>query len=129
MFTQHARGMFKTEVGGKWHCGPDNTSPKQLVYEVTIQYPDNALDSHGFLIDNLAFQRYFDTIRYTEDSCEVLAKKAADFFAGVCHHEDSKVMVDVKVPGLADISYEEVESEYMNGNMSRAAKRLAGELG
>ncbi len=110
MFRQHAKGIFTTEVGGQWHCGPDHTSPKQLLYEVTIQYPDSALDSHGFLVDNLAFQQYFDTIRYTEDSCEMLAKKAADWFCGLCQHKEARVDVDICVPGLADIDYTEVES-------------------
>lgn len=126
MFTQHAKGMFTVEVGGRWHCGPDNTTPKQLAYEVTIEYPDGALDTHGFLIDNLAFQKYFDTIRYTEDSCEMVASKANTFFRGLCLHRDTKVKVDICVPGLADIESEEVEDEYMNGNMARAAKRLEG---
>lgn len=129
MFTQHAKGIFTVEVGGRWHCGPDNTSPKQLVYEVTVQYPDSALDGHGFLIDNLAFQKYFDTIRYTEDSCERIAQHATEFFCGICQHKDSKVDVDICVPGLADIDYEERETEYMNGNMTRAAKRLEGAEG
>lgn len=107
MFIQHATGHFQVAVGGKWHCGPDNSSPKQLAYEIKIEYPDSALDSHGFLLDNLEFQKYFDSIQYTEDSCELMAWRAADHFFQMASNSACKVHADIKVPGLADIEYEE----------------------
>lgn len=106
MFHQHAVGNFSVEVGGQYHCGPDHISPKQLVFEVRIEYPDNALDSHGFLVDNLEFHNYFNNLHYTEDSCELVAKKAADYFCGKAPNA-IRVHVDISVPGLADIEYEE----------------------
>ncbi len=122
MFTQHATGMFDIEVGGQWHCGPDTNPRQRFSFEVTIEYPDSALDGHGFLIDNLAFQKYFDTLRYTEDSCEMVAMKANAFFRSLCCHRDTKVTVDICVPGLADIECAEVE----DATMTRASKRLSG---
>src|ERR1041385_2755544 len=106
MYIQHATGSFEVEVGGEWHCGPDHTTPKTLTYDVRIQYPDTALDRHGFLIDNLEFRTYFDNVRYTEDSCELLAKKSADHFTALAP-QCYKVQVDICVPGLADIEFDE----------------------
>ncbi len=110
MFTQHVTGDFYLEVGGPWHCGPDDSSPKRLKYEVLIEYPDQALDEHGFLIDNLAFRRYFDSIGYTVDSCEVIAMKACLHFCRLAQLAHL-VCVDVCVPGLACIKYKGVPRE------------------
>ncbi len=106
MFRQHCTGNFSVEVGGQFHCGPDHTSPKILTFDVKIEYPDAALDAHGFLIDNLEFHNYFSSLKYTEDSCELLAKRAADHFCEMAPMAFT-VHVDICVPGLADIEYEE----------------------
>lgn len=107
MFVQHATGEFQVDVGGLWHCGPDHTSPKRLVYDVKIVYPDDALDEHGFLVDNESFQQYFGGLGYTEDSCELLAKHCCEYFKQLAQGKAKDIQVDIAVPGLADITYEE----------------------
>lgn len=104
MFFQHVTGEFSVEVGGPWHCGPNDDSPKLLNYEVLVEYQDSALDEHGFLVDNLEFKRYFNSLGYTEDSCELMAKKAAEHFCRVAHKADW-VYVNICVPGLACIKF------------------------
>ncbi len=126
MFIQHATGQFRLNVGGEWHCG-DGPEPKILTFDVKIEYPDTALNSHGFLIDNLEFQRYFDTIQYSEKSCELLAWQAADHFFKLANHSECRVHCDIKVPGLADIEY--VEEERQSAVSKRSLARLKGARG
>lgn len=77
-FTQHATDCFTVEVTGPYHCGPDDTSPRQFKFEVTIEYPDDALDEKGFLLDNLTFKQYFNSLGVTDLSCELLCRKATN---------------------------------------------------
>ncbi len=107
MYLQHANGEFQVAVGGDWHCGPDSTSPKKFRYDVQIYYPDDALDNHGFLIDNQCFKTYFDSLGYVEESCELLAKKCADHFNQLAAGKEWRVLVKIMVPDLADITYDE----------------------
>lgn len=58
-FKQFATNPFTVEVEGPYHCGPDHTSPKTFTYQVEIEYPSDALDDKGFLLDNTAFGDYF----------------------------------------------------------------------
>lgn len=80
-FQQYVRGLFTIAVTGPYHCGPDHTSPKEFGYEVTLHYPNDALDAEGFLQDNLEFIRYTDeyfvNLGTTDLSCELLARKCA----------------------------------------------------
>ncbi len=127
MFKQHATGSFSVEVGGDWHCGPDHTSPKLLTYDIVIEYHGADLDKHGFLIDNTEFKKYFDSIHYTESSCELMCKAAADHFCEIANHRLhtgglARVDVDICVPGLADVCYEEVEE-------TATSKRIRGLVG
>ncbi len=130
MFVQHAKGDFWVHVNGDWHCGPDPSNPKRLKYDVRIEYPNEALDCHGFLIDNLEFTRYFDSITETSDSCELLAKNAADYFCQLCKHRETKVNVDITIPGLAGIQYEELESDQEGNQIAGiGGDRLMGRVG
>lgn len=134
MFKQHAEGTFQVDVGGRFHCGPDHTSPKTLRYKVTVTAPDSCLNEHGFLCDNQCFQQYFDGIGYTEDSCELMAWRAADHFYKMVGHEGCRVEADIQVPGLADIEYEEDSPTYppepVHIAVSKYANdRLKGRLG
>ncbi len=87
MFQQYVRGTFTIAVTGQYHCGPDHTSPKDFGYEVTLHYPNGALDKDGFLQDNLEYIRYvevyFNGLRETELSCELLARKCAIDLCGM----------------------------------------------
>jgi len=79
-FRQEASGTFSAAVGGCYHCGPNHESPKNFDYRVYVEYGDKALDSKGFLSDNLAFDEYFGSLPLVTDSCELMAQKAACFF-------------------------------------------------
>ncbi len=126
MFTQHAEGNFTLAVGGGYHCG-EAQFQQDLHFNVVIHYPDWALDAHGFLIDNLEFRRYFESIKFTEDSCELLAKKAADHFCDIAPHAID-VHVDIAVPGLADIEYEETPIRSRRPAAAAAASFDIGDL-
>ncbi len=80
-FLQYAQGAFNIEVTGPYHCGPNHDSPKRFQYEVTLHYPDSALDSTGFLQDNLGFleyvKTYFASLQSTHLSCELLCRASA----------------------------------------------------
>lgn len=85
-FEQFAQDTLKIEVEGPYHCGPDHTSPKHFKYEVTIEYPDSALDANGFVLDNLTFRQFFDRCQRTSLSCELFttdcAKKLMELTGG-----------------------------------------------
>lgn len=86
-FQQYVRGSFVIEVFGPYHCGPNHISPKHFEYEVTLHYPNDALDKDGFLQDNLDFVQYVDVfftgLSRTELSCELLARKCAMDLCGL----------------------------------------------
>ncbi len=103
MFTQFAHGNFAVDVEGEFHCGPDNTSPKIFGWSVNINWPDEALDEHGFLLDNTSFRHYFDTLAVTSDSCELIVLKAAKHFKAIAKDAQA-VTVSIEVPGLATVS-------------------------
>src|SRR4051812_42915223 len=80
MFKQYAKGSFTCGISGLYHCGPDDTSPKRFDYEVELRYPATALDERGFLLDNLDFRHYFESLGASSVSCELLAKQACEYF-------------------------------------------------
>ena len=82
-YAQHALGTFIVELEGPNHCGPVGESPREFNYEVYAQFLDCSLDSRGMLIDNLDFQRYFDSIGSTRLSCELLARQSAEYFVSL----------------------------------------------
>ena len=43
------------------------------------EWPDEALDNRGFLLDNMMFRGYFTGLGYTTDSCELLVLAAKHF--------------------------------------------------
>ncbi len=105
MYIQRAQGKFTADVTGPFHCGLDK-SPQTFTYKVEVRWPDSALDEHGFLLDNLEFQRFFDSIGHFTESCELLARRCEQELAGLCGTKGEHVSVDIGVPGLADIEYE-----------------------
>jgi hypothetical protein len=74
-FEQYATGVMSIEVEGDFHCGPDKQSPKDFTWEVLVRYPDGVLDEHGFLLDNLVFEEFFNGLGRTELSCERLMEE------------------------------------------------------
>ncbi len=104
MFKQQADGQFSVEVKGDFHCGPDHSSPKIFNWEVEICWADSALDQRGFLLDNMEFRKYFNTLGVTEDSCELLVLKAAKHYWTEVRDRAQNVSVSVHVPGLAKIT-------------------------
>jgi len=107
MFRQVAQGKFEVAVSGPFHCGPDDTSPKQFDYEVMVCYPDGALDGNGFLLDNLYFEHYFNTIGECTISCERLTRKCAEDIAAATGGRCNKVCVGIwGIPGRAKIECE-----------------------
>ena len=80
MFIQQATGKVSLAVEGEYHCGPNHDSPKTFQYEVEVHYPDEALSSQGMLLDNLFFHHYWMSLSPVRDSCELMTRKAAQFF-------------------------------------------------
>lgn len=104
MFKQFADGSFSIDVKGEFHCGVDNDSPKIFNWEVEICWSDSALDERGFLLDNMAFRKYFNTLGVTTDSCELLVLKAAKHYWAEVRDRAQTVSVSIQVPGLAKIT-------------------------
>jgi hypothetical protein len=117
MFKQSATGSFTVPIVGDWHCGPDATSPKTFPYRVTAEYPDTALDAHGFLLDNTAFSAYFAEIGRTpvSESCELLCKRIARELATMAGHRASQVTA--RVWALEGVYIEYVYTPYTNGKL------------
>ena len=105
-YVQRAHGDFTIAVSGPFHCGPDHTSPKQFTYEVELHYPADALDSNGFLLDNLTFKQYFHDLGCTSLSCEKLARKAAEDLHRMADGRSLKTSVGIwAIPNHAKIEY------------------------
>lgn len=79
-FEQHAAGHITLKVvPGSPHCGVDDNAVK-LSYQIDLAYDKDALDEHGFLLDNTAFRGYFTALSTVpiDISCERLAEKIAE---------------------------------------------------
>jgi hypothetical protein len=83
-FIQRATGEFTVRLMPNTpHCGPKQTTFVETSdpyrYEIELTYNAQALDSEGFLIDNLWFRSYFDALRdvHLSISCELLAQQIA----------------------------------------------------
>lgn len=79
-FEQHASGHVVLKVvPGTPHCGVDDNTLK-LRYQIDLKFDKDALDEHGFLLDNTAFRGYFTALSTVpiDYSCERLADKVAE---------------------------------------------------
>src|SRR5690349_10291975 len=83
-FTQKAYGEFTVRLAPNTpHCGPKSTTfverSDPYRYEIELVYNSQALDAQGFLIDNLWFREYFNSLRdvVLSISCELLAQQIA----------------------------------------------------
>src|ERR1700730_3907174 len=86
-FTLKRWGEFVCWIAPKTpHCGPDDQIQRIFKYHVTCKTSDDALDSEGFVVDNLTLSAYFDNACGPANpvtmSCAHFARKAAlDIFA------------------------------------------------
>jgi hypothetical protein len=105
-FQQVATGSFSVEVSGCCHCGPDDSSPKKFDFRVEIEFHGSPLDVHGFLLDNLSFMSYFNSIGTLDYSCELLAMTAAKAFWRMAGRRCRIVRVSIwGIPGAAMVKY------------------------
>ena len=104
-FEQYATGIMNIEVEGDFHCGPDNTSPRDFTWEVLVVYPDEALDEHGFLLDNLEFEEYFKSLKRTNKSCEELIQAACEDFWAACSGRARELRTTIwAIPGKVKVT-------------------------
>lgn len=85
MFGQQATGTFNAQtVPGTNHCGKDD-GPAAFEYTVYVPFRKgcDVLDTSGFLLDNLYFQQYFNSLPPITLSCEKLARQAGHHFCEV----------------------------------------------
>ncbi len=88
-FTQSANGTFSVYLRpGTPHCGPRTRATplrEAFDYQVTIGYHSDALDEHGFLVDNTWFAQYFEAFSHAQIgiSCERLCCLIASDIATV----------------------------------------------
>ena len=94
-FEQYATGVMNIEVLGEFHCGPNNESPRDFTWEVQVRYPEGALDEKGFLLDNLLFEEFFDRIRKTSLSCELLCEDCCRRLWELCNGRAEELRVTV----------------------------------
>lgn len=83
MFTLERWGEFEVAIQPDTpHCGPDGQILRTFGFYVTVRAGDDALDEHGFLVDNLTLSAYFektygDPAHPVNHSCEQISKAAA----------------------------------------------------
>jgi hypothetical protein len=96
-FRQSAEGAFECDVvPGTPHCGIDSTHSR-FRYHVAITYTSRSvLDSNGFLLDNLTFQAYFNTLGKLRVSCELVAANAVEYFVALLA-DNMRYVSDVSV--------------------------------
>lgn len=87
---------------GTPHCGPDEQLLREFRYVVTCKAGDDALDNHGFLIDNMTISAYFEQ-KYGNPndpvtmSCEMLAKESAFGIRGLIPKISDCEEIDVEI--------------------------------
>lgn len=90
--TINKSGTFTTVVSGDNHCGTEN--PLAIRYTAKIRADGSELDSRGFLFDQLGIQIYFDSIKHTSLSCEMLAEWSVDVLRKMVIGENPKLIVE-----------------------------------
>lgn len=85
MYTLRREGTFWGVPHGCCHCGPDH-EPREYGYSYEITTYNRGIDSSGFILDNRVPQQWFDDHGRDgfEESCELLARKAAYAFCRMC---------------------------------------------
>jgi hypothetical protein len=108
-YHQHASDDFTINVvPGTKHCGINDAQCK-LKYMVDIDYTSDALDSNGFLLDNLDFRAYFASLGPVTISCELLARACAQHFMGELHERIGSVTrVAVRIYPFGDTYVESI---------------------
>lgn len=107
---QHSSGEFSaTLIPGTAHCGLSyGTGTGMFKFAIDLSYEGEALDSSGFLLDNLSFQTYFQTLPPISVSCELLAKQASEHFLALLgdrHHFVCEVVVAIFPFGETFVSH------------------------
>lgn len=77
LFTQRANGTAVLPiVADTCHCGIDDTT-LQMEYRICLVWKCDSLDDRGFLLDNLAFASYWQSVATSpiDISCELLCRK------------------------------------------------------
>jgi hypothetical protein len=103
MYTLRRWGEFECAIKpGTPHCGPDDKILRTFRYEIVCQASDDALDEHGFLIDNMTVSSYVTTTYGNPDnpvteSCERLAQHIADGIKGLIPVLSSCETLDVTI--------------------------------
>lgn len=87
MFTLRREGQFFGYPRGCCHCGP-NHEPRWYQYKYEVSVYNRSLDKQGFVFDNQKPQEWFNAVARDgfEDSCELLARRAAYTFASWCRN-------------------------------------------
>lgn len=80
------QGEFQIETFGEFHCS--TLDHPRIRYHVHIDAADDSLDQRGFLFDQLDCPTYFDQIRRSDLSCELLARKTVTDLAAMILREN-----------------------------------------
>lgn len=89
-FTQKANGTFAVYLRPNTpHCGPRTSAHpirETFSYRVSLTFSQDALDQHGFLVDNTFFRDYFASFNGVQIgiSCERLTCLIAEDLAREC---------------------------------------------
>lgn len=103
MYVLARKGEFFAVPKGCTHCGIDKNR-RRFQYEYAIRSHPDGLDDSNFVVDNLRPQHWFDGLGEFEESCELLARRAAETFASWCKHPHS-VTVQITAFEQATVSY------------------------
>lgn len=103
MYELARHGEFFAVPKGCTHCGLDKSRVRFKYWYCIRSHPDG-LNSSGFVVDNLEPQRWFDGLGEFEESCELLARRAAEKFASWCLNPHS-VTVTITAFEQATVSY------------------------
>jgi hypothetical protein len=104
------RGEFRIQQNGDSHCGVHNLNGILVRYEVVAEC-EYVLDDRGFLFEQRNIDNFFQSLRSTRKSCEVLTKKTARALAKMIMEENPvciirKLTVNLMpAPYMADMTY------------------------
>lgn len=78
--TLRRAGTFTLRVRGDRHCGiyPEGAPPEvPCAYELRLRCRADSLDAHGFIVEQIGIDRFFNALPRTGLSCEKLVVRCA----------------------------------------------------
>lgn len=90
-FTLNRTGAFLISTFGDTHCG--TVENLQVYYDFKTTVSADSIDARGFLFDQMNVKRFFDSLKSTSLSCELLTLSCARQLLKLIRTENTELKV------------------------------------